>query len=131
MSFLVDTNILNELARREPNAGVHMWARTVTVVSLSVVSVEEIFFGLTWKPNLRIQGWFEEFLDSHCEILAVTAEIARLSGQLRGTLAKRGQERTQADMLIAATAAIHGLTLVTRNERDFEGCGIAILNPFS
>ncbi len=47
MSFLVDTNILSELARREPNAGVHMWARTVTAVSLNVVSVEEIFFGLT------------------------------------------------------------------------------------
>lgn len=104
MSFVVDTNSLSELARCEPNAGVHMWARTVTVVSLSVVTVEEIFFGLTWKPNLRIQGWFEDFLDSHCEILAVTAEIVRLSGQLRGTQAKRGQKRTQADMLIAATA---------------------------
>ena len=131
MSFLVDTNSLSELARREPNAGVHMWARTVTVVSLSVVTVEEIFFGLTWKPNLRIQGWFEDFLDSHCEILAVTAEIVRLSGQLRGTQAKRGQKRTQADMLIAATAQVHQQMLVTRNVRDFEGCGISLLNPFS
>ena len=131
MSFLVDTNILSELARREPNTGVYMWARTVTIVSLSVVSVEEIFFGLTWKPNLRIQEWFEDFLDSHCEILAVTAEIARLSGQLRRTQAKRGQKRTQADMLIAATAQVHQQMLVTRNVGDFEGCGISLLNPFS
>ena len=43
----------------------------------------------------------------------------------------RGQTSTQADMLIAATAQIHGLTVVTRNVRDFDGCGIAVLNPFS
>ncbi len=84
MSFLVDANFLSELAWRGPNVGVHMWARTVKAVSLSVVSVEEIFFGLTWKLNLRIQWSFEDFLDSHCEILAVMAEIARLSGELRG-----------------------------------------------
>lgn len=101
------------------------------IVSLSVVSVEEIFSGLTWKPNLRIQGWFEDFLKSHCEILAVTAEITRLSEQLRGTLAGRGQKRTKADMLIAATAQVHQQTLVTRIVRDFEGCGISFLNPFS
>ena len=43
----------------------------------------------------------------------------------------RGIVRDQADMLIAATAQVHQLTLVTRNTRDFEGCGIGLLNPFS
>ena len=46
-------------------------------------------------------------------------------------LALAGQVREQADMLIAATAQIHALTLVTRNVRDFDGCGIAVLNPFT
>ena len=49
---------------------------------------------------------------------------------MRGVLAARGQVRHMADMLIAATAQIHALTLVTRNVRDFDGCGIAVLNPF-
>jgi toxin FitB len=53
------------------------------------------------------------------------------AGALRGQLAARGLVRHQADMLIAATAQAHQLTLVPRNIRDFEDCGIGLLNPFS
>lgn len=130
-AFLVDTNILSELSRRTPNAGVASWARTVSTVALSVVTVEEIFYGLAWKPNPRVQSWVEGFLASHCIVRPVTAQVARIAGQLRGSLAARGEPRTQADMLIAATAQVEGLTLVTRNERDFAGCGVPVLNPFS
>ena len=119
MPFLVDTNIISELSRREPNAGVLAWARTVSGISVSVITVEEIFFGLSWKPNLRVQAWFEEFLARYCRMHPVSDEIARRAGQIRGALASRGQRRTQADMLIAATAQIHQQTLVTRNVRDF------------
>ncbi len=129
--MLADTNVLSELARPEPNAGAVEWARSVSEISLSVVSVEEIAFGLSWKPNIRVAAWFDEFLDGYCHVLPVTREIAKASGRLRGRLQSRGVPRTQADMLIAATAQHHQLTLVTRNERDFEGCGIAVLNPFS
>ena len=61
----------------------------------------------------------------------VTIEIARCSGALRRGFAARGQQRTQADMLIAATAQVNQLTLVTRNVRDFEDCGVTLLDPFS
>ena len=73
---------------------------------------------------------FEQFLSGHCTILPVTADIAKRCGQLRGTLQARGKTRSQADMLIAATAQMHQLTLVTHNARDFEDCGITFLNPF-
>jgi predicted nucleic acid-binding protein len=76
------------------------------------VTVEEIFFGLIWKPNSRIQSWFEAFLNTYCHIYAVTDEIARCAGRLRGKLASQGQTRTQVDMLIAATAQVHQQTLV-------------------
>ena len=131
MSFLVDTNVLGELARIRPNSGVVTWAGKVTTVSLSVVSLEEIRFGLAWKPNAKIAAWFERFLAEQCQILPVTGDIARRGGDLRGRLQARGRPRTQADMLIAATAIVHGLTLVTRNEADFHGCDVPILNPFS
>jgi toxin FitB len=130
MNYLVDTNVLSELARRKPHAGVQAWARSVSRVALSVVTVEEIFFGLAWKPNPRIRAWFDAFLQQHCDVHPITSEIACVGGELRGRLAGRGAVRTQADMFIAATAQAHHLTLVTRNSRDFEGCGIGVFNPF-
>ena len=61
----------------------------------------------------------------------MTDQVARRAGQLRGELASRGSPHTQADMLIAATAQVHQLMLVTRNVRDFEGTAIGLLDPFS
>lgn len=63
---------------------------------------------------------------SRCQVLPITAEIAKRSGELGGNLRTQGKPRSQADMLIAATAQIHQLTLVTRNIRDFEDCAIAL-----
>ncbi len=130
MRLLCDTNILAELARPAPNQGVLDWAAAVAQVHLSVVTLEEIEFGLAWHPKPQIRIWFEAFLDRHCTILPVDAVVARHAGLLRGQLQAQGQSRTQADLLIAATAAVNGMVLVTRNERDFEGCGVAVLNPF-
>ncbi|NMG09509.1 type II toxin-antitoxin system VapC family toxin [Brasilonema sp. UFV-L1] len=131
MSHLCDTNIISELTRPMPNLGVVAWSETVTSINLSVITIEEIYYGLTAKSNARIQNWFENFLFTHCQILLITSEIAKCVGELRGFLRTQGKPRSQADILIAATAKIHSLTLVTRNIKDFEGCGISTLNPFS
>lgn len=69
-------------------------------------------------------------MEQYCKLLSLTPEIARRSGELRGKLRGKGKTHTQADMMIAATAQIHQLTLVTRNIRDFDSCGIPLLNPF-
>jgi predicted nucleic acid-binding protein len=130
VSFLVDTNVISELVRKTPNAHVLRWAENLDEFTLSVVTVEEVFFGLSAKTNARIHRWFEAFLETHCRVLDVTAPIARQAGVLRGQLAARGRVRSQADMLIAATAAQGGLTIATRDEKDFEGCGVAVTNPF-
>ncbi len=128
--YLFDTNVLSELARPLPNPGVFRWASQVSPINLSAVTVDEIYFGLTRRPNTRILTWFETLLTTKCRVLPVTVEIAKLAGQLRGQLSVKGQVRTQADMLIAATALVYGFTLVTRNERDFQDCGLILLNPF-
>jgi len=130
MTFLCDTNVLSELVRSQPNPGVAAWAQSVSSIAASVVTVEEVTYGLAWKPNLRIQSWFASFFEDYAAVLPVTFEIADRAGWLRGSLQARGETRTQADMLIAATAQVHGLTLVTRNARDFQNCGIPLLNPF-
>lgn len=130
MTFLADTNILGELSRPRPNRGVLTWAEHVQIVGVSVVTVEEVRFGLAWKPHARVDEWLERFLAEHCQVLPITKAIADRAGTLRGRLRGLGHTRTQADMLIAATAATSGLTLVTRNAHDFADCGITVLNPF-
>ena len=131
MTFLVDTNVLSELARPRPEPSVLDWAARVTGAAFSVITLDEIHYGLAAKPNARAQAWFESFLDRWATVLPVTSDVARIAGQMRGRLAARGRPRTQADMLIAATAHVHQLTVVTRNVRDFEDCGIGITDPFA
>lgn len=130
MSVLLDTNIVSELVRRRPDDGVLAWAAREVDYLISTVTVDEIAFGLAWRPNPRIGAWFDTFLATH-PVLPISTEIARRAGELRGAFAARGIVRSQPDMLIAATAQVHALTLVTRNGGDFAGCGIPVLNPFS
>ncbi|MCY3812045.1 MAG: PIN domain-containing protein [Gammaproteobacteria bacterium] len=129
--ILLDTNVVAELCRRRPDPAVERWAGSaLSPFGLSVVSVEEVHFGLAWKRNARIEALVDRFLAERCEIFAVTPAVARCAGALRGRFRRTGRTRTQADMLIAATAQVHQLPVATRNVRDFEGCGVALLNPF-
>lgn len=131
MTFLIDTNIPSELLRPRPNPGVLAWLAHEPRLSISVICVHESIYGLTLKQNQPLLRAYEDFVDQYCTVLPVDDAIARRAGSLRGNLARRGQTRTLPDMLIAATAQAHNLTLVTRNTRDFEGCGIGLLNPFT
>lgn len=132
--YLVDTNVIGELMRPAPNEGVLRSAASLNFgagdFAASVVSFHEIVFGLSHKSGPRSLERFNA-LAAHCMVPEVTETVARRAGEMRGQLAARGQVRPMADMLIAATAQVHALTLVTRNVRDFDGCGIGLLNPFA
>ncbi len=131
--YLIDTNVISELMRPLPNESVRRWvaqAQGGGDMASSAVSVHEIVFGLTHKQRPRSLQRFQALI-AHYTVLDVTETIARRAGEMRGMLATRGQVRHMADMLIAATAQVHALALVTRNVRDFDGCGIAVLNPFT
>ena len=126
---LSDTNVISELMRPTPDPGVATWAAGQAGLCISVITVDEIVFGLRRRGSARLVSWFDGFI-YQVRVLEITMPIARRAGELRALLQGAGRSRTQADMLIAATAQVHGLTLVTRNTRDFDGCGVAVLNPF-
>jgi toxin FitB len=130
--FLCDTNVISELARPHPNSDVINWISNLETIFISAITLEEIQFGIASRPNDRIQAWFSRFLQTDCIILPVTDSIALRSGQLRGSFRRIGQQRSQADILIAATAIQHELTIATRNLKDFENCdGLLLFNPFA
>jgi len=130
MEPLVDTRVLAELAGEDPNPRVAAWAAKTHKIALSVVTLEELAAGLARRSSPARRAWLDDFVARHCEVLDVTAPIARLAGTLRGQLAARRRSRPQADMLVVATAAHHGLVLVTRNVRELAGLGVSLLNPF-
>ena len=132
--MLVDTNVLSELPRSRPNVKVIEWFAAQETIHLSVVTIEELAFGVAHAEKAarsKLADWFEALLESRPVILEVTAGIARASGEIRAWRESRGRRVAQADTLIAATALSHGLTLATRNTRDFEGCGVLLVNPFA
>jgi toxin FitB len=130
---LIDTNVISEFVRPTPNAGVLVWRqacqRTNPKLTISAITLDEIAYGVSRRPTVRLMNWLDSFNRLH-HVLPISDAIARRAGEMRAQFESNGLVRSQADMLIAATAQIHGLTLVTRNISDFDGCGIALLNPF-
>ena len=129
MSFVCDTNIISEIMKPQPCLSVQLWFAEQDRLCLSVISVEEIIFGLEAKQAVNKLAWFKRLLNQSCEVLPVSLEIAGYCGELRARLRCRGIVRSQADSLIAATAYIYDKVLVTRNVKDFTESNIK--NPES
>ena len=134
MSTLVDTNVLSETIRPRPNAGVLRWLAVHPTFALSAITLEELAFGierLKGKRRVQLYDWFDGLLGKPSPtIVPVDGDVALAAGRLRARREHKGRPVAQADMLIAASALVRGLTLVTRNTADFEGCGVALVNPF-
>ncbi len=131
--FLLDTDVLSALPRRERNPEAVSWVEQQRTADLyiSVVTVGEVERGITQqqRDNLSfardLAQWLDRILSSYGDrILPVDTATARLWGRLSATLGHDG-----ADLLVAATAIEHGLTVVTRNVRHFEPTGVPVLNP--
>lgn len=133
MSFLLDTNVVSEI-RRGRDRNVRAWAEAVDDIDLhlSVLTIGEIRMGID-----RLRGrdadqakafarWLGELRSRFADrILPVGAEVADEWGRLNAVA-----PRSTVDSLLAATALVHGLTVVTRNTKDFKGCEVRLLDPW-
>lgn len=135
MSYLIDTNVLSEFRRRQPEQKVVAWmqARPRQSLFLSVLTLGEIRKGIERSddgPRKQLLiDWLEVELTNYFvgRLLAVDAPTADRWGRL---LALAGRPLPAIDGLLAATALQHDLTLVTRNTKDFAGLGVRLLNPW-
>jgi len=136
--YLVDTNIPSELTRPQPDARVVDFIRKAGKDSLflSVVTIGEICKGIDLLPASQKRATLESWLNIDVRawfvgrILAVTEPIAERWGHLAAAARKQGITLAVIDGMIAATAIEHGLTLVTRNSKDFAALGVTIRNPW-
>ena len=136
MSFLLDTNVVSELRRGDAaHAGVVEWfdRQPVNDLFLSVITVGEIRQGIAQlRPKraadaVALDRWLDALMEFYEDrLIFIDGEVADEWGRLQAR--KPGHA---IDRLLAATARVHKLTVVTRNARDFSGLPVKVLNPFS
>jgi predicted nucleic acid-binding protein len=132
--YLLDTNVVSELRRPRPHGAVLAWLGSVSDADLhlSAVTIGELQAGveITREQDperaAEIEGWLEE-VAATWNVLAMDARAFRRWAKLM----HRRSDHLIEDAMIAATATVHDLTVVTRNVRDFEVFGVQTFNPFA
>lgn len=136
--FLLDTNVHSEIIKTKPHPRVSQWTLTQdnTTLHISVISMGELRKGIDILPDGKRKASLEAWLNNDLvptfrgRVLPITQGIANRWGALSARRQIIGHPLSMADGLIAATALENQLTLVTRNVRDYEDLGLAILNPW-
>lgn len=139
MRVLLDTNVLSEVTRPAPDAGVLEWLDGLDEDRsfISVVSIAEIRRGVALMDEGRkreaLAEWLARDLPQRFEqrVLPVDEPVALAWGDLMGLAKRLGRGLSSMDGLIGATAIAQELTLATRNTKDFEAFGIELFDPWS
>ena len=131
--YLLDTNVISELRRPRPHGAVLAWVAATPneEMFLSVVTLGEIQYSIEtiWPRDPAkadaLEGWADD-LAARPNLLAMNGEAFRLWARLM----QGRPDELYEDAMLAATALVHGLMVVTRNVRDFVGMGVEVFNPF-
>jgi toxin FitB len=138
VKYLLDTCLISELVKKEPSAEVIAWLdeQDEHCLFLSVLTFGELQKGIAKLPDSvrksELQAWADhDLVDRFAgRILSVDLKTALAWGSMQGEAESMGQKLPVMDSLIAATAAVHRLTVVTRNVKDIGRCNTPVLNPW-
>jgi hypothetical protein len=139
VSFLLDTNVVSEGSKVQPNLNVVLWLAGADEdrLFLSVITLAEIRRGIEMLPTgrrrERLGSWLADELTPRFEgrVLNIDNSVAQAWGVVMAHAQQIGTVLRTMDAFIAATAEVHGLTLATRNVKDFEQLGIPLFNPWN
>jgi predicted nucleic acid-binding protein len=138
VNYLLDTCLISELVKREPNSAVVSWLdeQDEQTLFLSVLTLGELQKGISRLPDTarkkELQIWVEHDLVERFagRILDIDLETALFWGKLQGECEQNGDKLPVMDSLIAATASAHGMIVVTRNVKDLDRCRAKVANPW-
>lgn len=139
MTFLLDTTVVSEWVKQRPDPGVIDWVAEVDEdrVFLSVVTLAELRYGIErladGKRRKRLDAWLRDELVLRFEgrVLSVDEMVADCWGEVVARREAIGRPIGVMDAFIAATANVHSLKLVTRNEKDFKSAVKEVVNPWT
>lgn len=136
--IVLDTNVISELWRVEPNPDVLAWidAQAIETLYLSAITVAELRYGLATMPEGKRRTIYQERLEHEVlmvfagRVLAFDLDTAKVYAQLMARARAEGKAIGKADGYIAATAAAHHLMVATRDTSPFEAGGLEVINPW-
>lgn len=136
--IILDTNVISELMREEPHIKVKEWvaAHKPTDLSLTTIAIAEIQRGLSRLPKGKrrntLKNNFSTFVTEAFSgrIYSFDEEAAYIYGDIAAKREKDGFNTDAVDLMIAAIVKSQNASIATRNTKDFEGCGIKIINPW-
>jgi hypothetical protein len=134
VKYLVDANTLSEPTKPAPDAGVVEWLRShESDLVVDPIVLGEVRFGILLLPKGKRRTTLERWFDAgvgRIECLSWDADVGLRWAELLARLRAAGRAMPIKDSLIATTALVHGLTVVTRNTADFAKAGVKVLDPF-
>ena len=139
MKWLLDTNVVSESVRPGADRRLLTWmaARSPEQLALSIITLAELRAGVSLIEDAQKRSTYSRWIDSELtkefdsRLLPLTLEILTDWLLLARQLERRGRPRSAPDLLIAATARIHDLILVSRNVKHFAGTGVILYDPWS
>jgi len=135
MRYLLDTNVISEVVRPQPDGNVIRWLGQLPFMILPAIGVYEISSGIQRLPAGKkrefLEDWLAEILASDCDVLPFNLDAALSCAALEAEARRLGRTIELRDLLILATARSQDIGVATRNISHFRGFGIPVYDPFS